>query len=940
MRTLFAAAALSLLLTGAVHSAGVQVGEPVTAVGVDVDLRDLPVAQAWHPGMPVHEAHKRQFFPLNRKDPSAPASLQALPDRLPELQKIWDDQASGASAAGGAHVSINNGSTGVSPGDPVIDVSPNFIVYGVNSSSGTTFTVYDKTGAKLAGPTTFSSLAPAGDGCRTSVSDPIVLFDRLASRWFLLEMGGTSSAPKNCVYISKTENPVSGGWWFYGFSTPTQNDYPHCGVWNDAYTCTDNEGGSTVTFYAFDRANMLTGGTARAAQRFSSVPALSGYGFQTLTPANFMGGSTFAPPAGEGQILARHHDDEAHDGASADPSHDFIDLFSLKIDWTTPANSAITTLPHIQISEFNSWFRDYSTFDTVPQPGSTSRLDPIREVIFNTMNYRNFGSYEQIVGDFATNMNSARSGTTVNAGIRWFELRRTKNADGTYTAWSLFQEGTYGPGDTGTNHLEGSLATDKNGNIGMGYNVSKTTSPTVFATLRHTGRTAADPLGVMTVAATDFATGTAVETSGRWGDYYSTVVDPADDCTFWTVGMYRPASSWNTRIADFKFNDCGTTGSTFSISGTVATGAGAGISGVTVSSGATSTTTNSSGAYTLANLANATYTITPALSGFTFSPTNATVVVNANVTGTNFTGTPVANTPPVANFSFTTNGLTANFIDSSTDSDGTIASRAWNFGDSTTSTTTSPSHSYAAAGTYSVALTVTDNGGATNTKTQSVTVTAPTNVLQNGVGITIADSVVNHQQNWTMVVPAGATNLVFSMSGGTGDADLYVKFGSAPTTATGGFDCRPFVTGNNETCTISNVQAGTYFVMVNAFSAYSGATLKGSYSTGGGGSALTSGVPVTGLSATTGNFGTIFTLAVPVGKTKVTFQISGGTGDADMYVRIGSAPTTATGGFDCRPFLTGNAETCTFNSPVAGTYFVGVRAFSTYSGVTLVGTIQ
>ncbi|AND69423.1 hypothetical protein ATSB10_19690 [Dyella thiooxydans] len=80
------------------------------------------------------------------------------------------------------------------------------------------------------------------------------------------------------------------------------------------------------------------------------------------------------------------------------------------------------------------------------------------------------------------------------------------------------------------------------------------------------------------------------------------------------------------------------------------------------------------------------------------------------------------NNPPVANFSDSINGLTVAFTDSSTDSDGTIASRSWNFGDGSTSTATNPSHTYAAAGTYSVALTVTDNGGATNTRTQSVTV--------------------------------------------------------------------------------------------------------------------------------------------------------------------------------------------------------------------------
>ena len=89
--------------------------------------------------------------------------------------------------------------------------------------------------------------------------------------------------------------------------------------------------------------------------------------------------------------------------------------------------------------------------------------------------------------------------------------------------------------------------------------------------------------------------------------------------------------------------------------------------------------------------------------------------------------TPPSNTPPVANFSHGTSGLTANFTDSSTDSDGTIASRSWNFGDGTTSTATNPSHTYAAAGTYNVTLTVTDNGGAVSAVTKPVTVTTPGN---------------------------------------------------------------------------------------------------------------------------------------------------------------------------------------------------------------------
>ncbi|TBR10338.1 MAG: peptidase S8 [Lysobacter sp.] len=97
---------------------------------------------------------------------------------------------------------------------------------------------------------------------------------------------------------------------------------------------------------------------------------------------------------------------------------------------------------------------------------------------------------------------------------------------------------------------------------------------------------------------------------------------------------------------------------------------------------------------------------------------------------------------------------------------------------------------------------------------------------------------------------------------------------------------------------------------------------------------LTKGVAVTNLSASTGGY-LKYTMAVPAGATNLSFTISGGTGDADMYVRFGSEPTDAT--YDCRPYKTGNAETCTFAAPSAGTYYVNLKAYSTFSGVSLVG---
>jgi serine protease len=105
----------------------------------------------------------------------------------------------------------------------------------------------------------------------------------------------------------------------------------------------------------------------------------------------------------------------------------------------------------------------------------------------------------------------------------------------------------------------------------------------------------------------------------------------------------------------------------------------------------------------------------------------------------------------------------------------------------------------------------------------------PTSTLSNGVAVTGLAGSANTELRYTMSVPAGASNLKFVMAGGTGDADLYVRFGSAPTTTT--YECRPYLSGNNETCTIATAQAGTYHVMVRGYSTFSGVSLTGSFTT-------------------------------------------------------------------------------------------------------------
>ncbi|WP_308364743.1 MULTISPECIES: S8 family peptidase [unclassified Microbulbifer] len=200
--------------------------------------------------------------------------------------------------------------------------------------------------------------------------------------------------------------------------------------------------------------------------------------------------------------------------------------------------------------------------------------------------------------------------------------------------------------------------------------------------------------------------------------------------------------------------------------------------------------------------------------------------------------------------------------------------------------------------------------------------------LENGVAQTNLSANTGEELHYTLEVPAGASNLQFQISGGSGDADLYVRFGSAPTTSS--YDCRPYVGGNSENCSISNVQAGTYYVMVRAYSSFSGVSLVGSFDESGGGSG--SGWTESNLSGNQGSW-QHFTLDVSSGMSSLDVQMSGGSGDADLYVRFGAQPTT--GSYDCRPYRNGNNESCSLSSPSAGTWYISIHGYSAYSGVTL-----
>ncbi|MDW6094772.1 M4 family metallopeptidase [Vibrio rhizosphaerae] len=94
-------------------------------------------------------------------------------------------------------------------------------------------------------------------------------------------------------------------------------------------------------------------------------------------------------------------------------------------------------------------------------------------------------------------------------------------------------------------------------------------------------------------------------------------------------------------------------------------------------------------------------------------------------------------------------------------------------------------------------------------------------VLKKGDSISVSGT-SGSQKFYTFA--GNGSNMTVQISGGTGDADLYVRAGSRP--QSNAYDCRPYKTGNNESCTINTRSGTTYHVMLNAYKAYSGVTLS------------------------------------------------------------------------------------------------------------------
>jgi len=209
-------------------------------------------------------------------------------------------------------------------------------------------------------------------------------------------------------------------------------------------------------------------------------------------------------------------------------------------------------------------------------------------------------------------------------------------------------------------------------------------------------------------------------------------------------------------------------------------------------------------------------------------------------------------------------------------------------------------------------------------------------VLLNGAAVTGLAGGAGSEKFHRVDVPVGQTKLEIALSGGTGDADLYVRFGAKPTTRD--WDYRPFLFGNNETVTIDEPKAGTYYIMIRGYMPYHNVTLKALYGPASEQvKALANCVAVQGVSGGQDSE-LFFKIDVPAGQASLRIEISGGTGDADLYVKKGEKPTAKS--WDYHPGLHGNDEVVEVQTPAAATWYIMLHGYQPYAGVTLQACFQ
>ena len=806
------------------------------------DLRTITKSSKWQPGDPIKVVNPRRI--RNTQNLLPPVNK---PQKDPLVAKQKQVKAS-KSAQRNAEVQVNMpglGFSGVNPPDPTGDIGLKYYIQSINGRGGALFSVHDKTDGRAVAEGLSMADLHTGD-CTSTLGDPIVLFDEQANRWLLTEFS-TSGINKLCVLVSRTEDPVTGGWYAYEFQAPLFPDYPKYSQMGGVYYASANERGNAL--YAFEREKMLAGD--RAGMVRVEIDELAGFGFHSITPVD-VDGPTPAP-AGTPGMFIRHRDDELHNSGSNNPEKDFLEIYTLAPNFESPDESVVTGPISVEVSEFSSDFEcSTSDFGCLTQKDTPQRLDPLRETVMYKGQYRNMGGYEAIVGNFITNVDNNVAGT------RWFELRRSADS----SDWAVHDEGTFTQDDN-TSRYMGGAAIDIKGNLNLAYMM---TGADRYPGIAMAGRLAGDPAGTLTSGETVLREGTGLIDSDRNGDYSQMGVDPVDNCTMWFTSEYGDTGgAWGTQISSFTNPSCADESPGFTLSlgdGVQEVCQNGDLAPMTVSASgyngfegdimlsysdlpAGITGTFSSNTFKVDETVTADLTIAEGTEAGRYSVTiNATSGDTTPRRATGYVGIVPSTAsvdlafpqngaemvPVVPEFSWQTNGLDKSVvIEIATDAE---FSNIVAVGEVGGGNSYRPSMPLASAAMYYWRVKTTNICGEESSEVYSFMTddeTAYATELYNtetSAPFSLADRTTTY---FYIEVLEGGTDLTISTSGDNGDADLYVSYGARVQDGVNPI-CVSETFTSNEICEFEGeIQPGLYFATVFAWGAFSNLTINATY---------------------------------------------------------------------------------------------------------------
>ena len=651
-------------------------------------------------GRPVVSGKAREVPNFRGKGKPAPVGGTAMSDAI--VQESAGDQITViGSGFYGASNNDNADTLGflISPPDTDGQVGPDHFVQMINLLT----TIFDKSGNIIDGPFPSNAIWDGiGGNCEAyNQGDPVVLYDDVDDRWLVSQFAFPDSmgSYSQCVAISTGGDPT-GSWYRYEFPFGDYglNDYPKHGIVSDSITMMANLftkrgrnfnwGGTFLG--VMDKAAMYAG---------ASTARLIGFNIGT-SEFGFVAGDLDGP----GDVPALF--------ATAMTSVNAFDIWKVEVDWTTE-NATPSRIASLAITPFDSELCTASRGACIPQPEGAPLLESLSDRLMHRLQIRDFGTHRSMVTAHTVDVGGGR------AGIRWYELRETNG-----NTWVLYQEGTFGPSD-GEYRFMPSAAMNAAGDIGIGYLLSSTDTYVSTAVIGQTA--SASGGGSLNSEELICAHGSGVQLDvSRSGDYSSTSVDPVGDSFWHTNEVFTETGGyqWNTYVCEFVVADSG---------GNISPTADFSYDCPELSCSFTDTSQDSDG-----TIASWSWTFGDSGTSLLQNPSHTygeggeymvTLVVTDNEGATNSAtqtvsvSGPVANVPPTASFSFDCPELSCSFTDTSQDSDGTIASWSWTFGDSGTSVLQNPSHTYGEGGEYTVTLVVTDNEGATDSDTQTIIVT-------------------------------------------------------------------------------------------------------------------------------------------------------------------------------------------------------------------------